>query len=199
MAFTCFNRNIPDEAHEKIKAMGPAGVQAFAFSRPAAGSSSSTAGCSARGIPDECFAKWASTSTPGTDSRHRFPPEGGNRWLIVTDRTYFARNIPDECYDRLGTMWNAGRGTDLRRVSAAGRQPLGDSRRQAALLPRHRRRVLPDAVQLRPGAPAGRPRRVHAVERLGDPGPGFATSPGGSPTSATTRWGRSASRIRSIT
>ena len=31
MPFTCFNRSIPDEAHEKIQSMGPAGVQAFAF------------------------------------------------------------------------------------------------------------------------------------------------------------------------
>jgi hypothetical protein len=31
MPFTCFNRNIRDEAHDKIKALGPSGVQAFAF------------------------------------------------------------------------------------------------------------------------------------------------------------------------
>ena len=31
MAFTCFNRNISDEAHDKIKELGPSGMQAFAF------------------------------------------------------------------------------------------------------------------------------------------------------------------------
>ena len=31
MALTVFNRNIRDEAHDKIREKGPSGVQAFAF------------------------------------------------------------------------------------------------------------------------------------------------------------------------
>jgi CubicO group peptidase (beta-lactamase class C family) len=109
MAFTCFNRNIPDEAHETIKSMGPAGVQAFAFAPGGGWVIVVNGGYFARGIPDECFAKLGEFINGGHKIRViAFPPEGGNRWLIVTDRTYFARNIPDECYDRLGTMWNAG-------------------------------------------------------------------------------------------
>jgi CubicO group peptidase (beta-lactamase class C family) len=109
MSFTCFNRNIPDEAHEKIKAMGPAGVQAFAFAPGGGWVIVVNGGYFARGIPDECFHKLGEFISAGHRIRViAFPPEGGNRWLIVTDKTYFARNIPDECYDRLGTMWGAG-------------------------------------------------------------------------------------------
>src|SRR5262249_51525928 len=28
--------------------------------------------------------------------------------LIVTHKTYFARNIPDECYQKLGDLWSGG-------------------------------------------------------------------------------------------
>lgn len=109
MAFTCFNRNIPDEAHDKIKAMGPAGVQAFAFAPGDGWVIVVNGGYFARGIPDECFQQLGAFINAGHRIRViAFPPEGGNRWLIVTDRGYFARNIPDECYDRLGAMWRAG-------------------------------------------------------------------------------------------
>jgi len=109
MSFTCFNRNIPDEAHEKIQSMGPAGVQAFAFTPSGGWVIVVEGGYFARGIPDECFTKLGEFVNAGHKIRSiAFPHEGGNRWVIVTDKTYFARNIPDECYDRLGTMWNAG-------------------------------------------------------------------------------------------
>jgi CubicO group peptidase (beta-lactamase class C family) len=109
MAFTCFNRNIPEEAHQRINAMGPAGVQAFTFAPGGGWVIAVNGGYFARGIPDECFQKLGEFIGAGHRIRViAFPPEGGNRWLIVTDRAYFARNIPDECYDRLGTMWRAG-------------------------------------------------------------------------------------------
>jgi CubicO group peptidase (beta-lactamase class C family) len=109
MAFTYFNRNIPDEAHQQIAAMGPAGVRVFAFAPGGGWVIVTENGHYARGIPDECFTQIGQLRAAG----HKinviaFPPEGGNRFLIVTDRTYFARNIPDECFDRLGTMWAAG-------------------------------------------------------------------------------------------
>lgn len=109
MAFTCFNRNIRDEAHDKIKELGPSGVQAFAFTPSGGWVIVTNGGLFARNIPEECYQKLLSYAGDGHKIRVvAFPPEGGNRWLIVTDRTYFARNIPDECYDRLGVMWNAG-------------------------------------------------------------------------------------------
>jgi CubicO group peptidase (beta-lactamase class C family) len=109
MTFAYFNRNIPDEAHEKMGQMGPAGVREFSFT-PSGGWVIVVAnGHFARGIPDECFAKLGEFISGGHVIRSiSFPPEGGNRWLIVSDRGYFARNIPDECYAKLGEMWNAG-------------------------------------------------------------------------------------------
>jgi CubicO group peptidase (beta-lactamase class C family) len=109
MAFSYFDRHIPDEAHQKIGDMGPAGVQAFAFTPSGGWVIVVNGGHFARGIPDECFQKLGEFIHAGHKIRViAFPPEGGNRWLIVTDQTYYARNIPDECYQKLGEMWNAG-------------------------------------------------------------------------------------------
>src|SRR5262245_47705507 len=106
MAFTCFNRNIRDEAHEKIRALGPAGVQAFAFTPSGGWVIVVNGDLFDRNSPAECYSKLHEYTGAGHKIRViAFPPEGGNSWLIVTDRTYFARNIPDECYDQLGVMW----------------------------------------------------------------------------------------------
>lgn len=57
MSFAYFDRNIPDEAHQKIGTMGPAGVQAFAFTPDGGWVIVVDNGYFARGIPDECFQK----------------------------------------------------------------------------------------------------------------------------------------------
>jgi CubicO group peptidase (beta-lactamase class C family) len=112
MPFNCFNRNIPDEAHEKIKSLGPAGVRVVAFTPGGGWVVVSKNGLFARNIPDECYDKLRSFVQDGHQVRTiAFPPEGGNRWVIVTDRDLFARNIPEECYQK------------LRDFSAAGHQP----------------------------------------------------------------------------
>jgi CubicO group peptidase (beta-lactamase class C family) len=122
-SFAYFSRNIPDEAHHKIGDMGPAGVQAFAFTPDGGWVIVTNGGYFARGIPDECFQKLGEFINDGHKIRViAFPPEGGNRWLIVTDKTYFARNIPDACYAKLGEMWNAG----ARPTSVAFPYPGGD-------------------------------------------------------------------------
>jgi len=109
MSFSYFDRNIPDEAHEKIGQMGPSGVQAFAFTPSGGWVIVVNGGYFARGIPDACFQKLGEFIQAGHKIRViAFPPEGGNRWLIVTDQTYFASNIPPDCYAKLGEMWNAG-------------------------------------------------------------------------------------------
>lgn len=108
MSFTYFNRNIPDEAHEKIGAMGAAGVSVFAFA-PNGGWVIVTAngGYFARGIPDECFDQLGAFIKAGDKIRViAFTPSGG--WVIVTSRTYFAKGIPDECFTKLGEIFNAG-------------------------------------------------------------------------------------------
>jgi len=89
--------------------LGPAGIQAFAFTPSGDWVIVGNGGHFARGIPDECFTQLGLYIKGGHKIRViAFPPEGGNRWLIVTDKTYFARNIPDQCYDQLGAMWKAG-------------------------------------------------------------------------------------------
>ena len=109
MSFAYFDRNIPDEAHQRIGAMGPSGVQVLAFTPGGGWVLVVNNGYFARGIPDECFQKLGEFITAGHNiTVIAFPPEGGNRWLIVTDKSYFARNIPDECYSKLGELWNAG-------------------------------------------------------------------------------------------
>jgi hypothetical protein len=45
-------------------------------------------GLFARNIPEECYQKLLAYAGDGHKIRViAFPPEGGNRWLIVTDRT----------------------------------------------------------------------------------------------------------------
>jgi CubicO group peptidase (beta-lactamase class C family) len=98
-----FNRNIPDEAHQKIGEYADAGIAAFAAT-PSGGwvAVARDGRYFARGIPDECFQKLGEFIGQGDKVRViAFPPAGGNSWVIVTDRNYFARNIPDECFKEL--------------------------------------------------------------------------------------------------
>jgi len=109
MPFDCFNRNIQDEAHDKIRSMGPAGVRVFAFTPSGGWVIVTKSDLFARNIPDECYDKLRSFFNNGHQVRLiAFPPEGGNRWVIVSDRDLFARNIPDECYEKLKEFWSAG-------------------------------------------------------------------------------------------
>lgn len=199
MSFTCFNRNVPDEAHEKLKSMGPAGVRAFAFTPSGGWVIVAEGGYFARGIPDECFAKLGELISAGHRVRCvAFPAEGGNRWIIVTDKTYVARSIPDECYDKLGAMWNAGA-----RPTCVAFPPDGGNR--WAILARKSlycrgiddecfQRLSNYAQGLRPAERvASRPPGAGSSWR------GTATSHGASPTSATRRWARSARAFSSTT
>lgn len=108
MAFLYLNRNIPDEAHQKIGQMGPNGVSVFAFT-PNNGWVIVTKERAyfARGIPDECFRTLGEFINAGDDVRViAFTPSNG--WVIVTDRNYFARGIPDECFQKVGEFFAAG-------------------------------------------------------------------------------------------
>ncbi|TVP44636.1 MAG: class A beta-lactamase-related serine hydrolase [Gemmatimonadales bacterium] len=62
-----------------------------------------------RNIPLECRNRLGSLRAEG----HRilcvaFPPAGGNRWCIVTDKDVVPRNIPTECRDRIQTFRSEG-------------------------------------------------------------------------------------------
>jgi len=109
MSFKLFDRNLSDEAHEKIKELGPSGIEALAFTPSGGWVIVSAGGMFARGIPDECYDKLKAYRQDGHKIRViAFPPAGGNSWLIVTDQTLFARNISDECYQKLLEFWGKG-------------------------------------------------------------------------------------------
>jgi CubicO group peptidase (beta-lactamase class C family) len=62
-----------------------------------------------RGIPDECHEKMKEFGNGGYRIRWvAFPPAGGNRWSVVTDKAFFNRNIPDECHDKMKEFVKAG-------------------------------------------------------------------------------------------
>ena len=74
MAFTCFNRNIRDEAHDKIRELGPSGVQAFAFTPSGGWVIVTNGGLFARNIPRSATrssAPMLATATRFASSRSR--------------------------------------------------------------------------------------------------------------------------------
>jgi CubicO group peptidase (beta-lactamase class C family) len=100
---TKFNRNIDPEAHAQMERLLAEGIAVFAF-HPDGGWVIVTEKGSkfARNIPEECNQKLEEFLAAGHKIRSiAFPPQGGNRWVIVTDRTKFARNIPAEANEQL--------------------------------------------------------------------------------------------------
>jgi len=110
-----FNRNIPDECHQKMKDFAAAGddVVAVAFA-PGGGSHWSVVAKSGaffnRNIPDECHQKMQDMSKNGAKIVHvAFPPQGGNSWSVVNDQgAFFNRNIPDECHQKMQELSKDG-------------------------------------------------------------------------------------------
>jgi CubicO group peptidase (beta-lactamase class C family)/uncharacterized protein YkuJ len=55
-----------------------------------------------KNIPKECRNKIAEFRNEGRRIVCvAFPPEGGNRWSVITDSNFFNRGIPDECHDKM--------------------------------------------------------------------------------------------------
>ena len=105
--FRCFNRNIPDHAHEQLLELGPSTLQELAFSPTGGWVLVSKGGYAARDIPDECYERLEAFVGEGDTVRSiAFTPTGG--WIIITDQRYFARGIPDQCFEMLVQMWNDG-------------------------------------------------------------------------------------------
>lgn len=109
-----FNRNIPDECHQKVKDFSSAGNEpvCVAFA-PGSNHWSVVAKNGAyfnRNIPDECHQKMGELSKDGAKIVWvAFPPQGGNSWSIVNDHgAYFNRNIPDECHQQMGELSKNG-------------------------------------------------------------------------------------------
>ncbi|WNJ20247.1 serine hydrolase domain-containing protein [Pontibacter sp. G13] len=97
------NRNIPNEAHNKMGEFIPDGISTFAMHPDGGWVIVSKKGRKfARNIPEECNKEIDNYLAQGHEIRCvAFPPEGGNCWVIVTDRNIFARNIPQEAFDTL--------------------------------------------------------------------------------------------------
>ncbi|MES2685033.1 MAG: serine hydrolase domain-containing protein [Pseudomonadota bacterium] len=112
MATKLFNRNIPDECHQKMKDFLAAGddLASVAFA-PGSNRWSIVARSGAyfnRNIPDECHAKMAELSKNGAKiTCVAFTPGGG--WSLVNNQgTYFNRNIPDECHAKMADLSKNG-------------------------------------------------------------------------------------------
>jgi CubicO group peptidase (beta-lactamase class C family) len=115
MAVIFFNRNVPDECHQKMRDFAAAGNDVIwvAFA-PGAGSHWSVLTKNGtffnRNIPDECHQKMKDLSKGGAKViRVAFPPQGGNSWSIVNDQgVFFNRNIPDECHQEMKELSKGG-------------------------------------------------------------------------------------------
>ena len=123
-----FNRNIPEEAQEKINQIQLKKINSFSFS-PNGGwvivtESNETF---ARNIPNECFLKIKELKGKGHKIQQiSFPPKGGsNSWIIITDKTTFARNIPEECNKEIQALEK--RGKKIMNVSFPYKNPFTNS------------------------------------------------------------------------
>lgn len=106
-----FNRNISDEAHQRMQSMAGEGIRVFAMTRSGGRVIITNRNTLfARNIPDECYDKIKNYQRKGEKILCvAFHPRGGNRWSIITNKGFFNRNIPDECHDKMREMHNAGR------------------------------------------------------------------------------------------
>jgi CubicO group peptidase (beta-lactamase class C family) len=109
-----FNRNIPDECHQKIKDFSSAGNEPVCVAFAPGGNHWSVVAKNGayfnRNIPDECHQQIGELSKNGAKIVCvAFPPQGGNSWSIVNDHgAYFNRNIPDECHHQMGELSKNG-------------------------------------------------------------------------------------------
>lgn len=106
-----FNRNLDPEANSQMEQMLSEGIAVFAI-HPEGGWVIVTheGNKFARNIPEECNTQLEKFLADGDTIRSiAFPAQGGNRWVIVTDRDKFARNIPQECSDKLDQYLGAGK------------------------------------------------------------------------------------------
>jgi hypothetical protein len=113
MSTVFWNRNISDEAHQKMKEFISGGDDVTWFASPPPGGNHwsiiTTKTFFNRNIPDECHQKMKELH----DAGHKlvcvaFPPAGGNSWSLITDKTFFNRNIPDECHQKMKELHDAG-------------------------------------------------------------------------------------------
>jgi CubicO group peptidase (beta-lactamase class C family) len=115
MAIIFFNRNIPDECHQKMKDFSATGDDITWVAFPPGGGNrwsilTKNGAFFNRNIPDECHQKMQELSQNGARIvRVAFPPQGGNSWSIVNNQgAFFNRNIPDECHQKMQELSQNG-------------------------------------------------------------------------------------------
>ena len=104
-----FNRNIPDECHQKMQELSKNGAKIVCVAFPPGGGNSwsivnDQGAFFNRNIPDECHQKMQDLSKNGAKVRCvAFPPAGGNSWSVINDQgAYFNRNVADEAHMYFG-------------------------------------------------------------------------------------------------
>jgi hypothetical protein len=114
MTVKFFNRDIPDECHQKMKDFTAAGDDIIWVAFPSGGGGNrfsiiaKSGAYFNRNIPDECHQKMGELSQNGAKvTRVAFTPQGG--WSVVNDKgAYFNRNIPDEAHQKMGELSQGG-------------------------------------------------------------------------------------------
>ena len=122
---TFFNRNIPDECHQKMKELLGGGHKIVSVAFPPAGGNSWSVVTDKtfwnRNVPDECHEKMKELRAGG----HKvlsvaFPPAGGNRWSVVAQSRFFNRVISADCHRAMRAMTQCGLGLRLVAFPPAG-------------------------------------------------------------------------------
>ena len=110
MSTICWNRNISDEAHQKMKEFTSSGDDIVWFASPPPGGNHWSIITNKtflnRNIPDECHQKMKELHDAGQTLRLvAFPGQGGNKWSVIGEHAFFDRNVPDECHMILGELY----------------------------------------------------------------------------------------------
>jgi hypothetical protein len=113
MSTTYWNRNIPDEAHQKIVEFVANGHEIIWVAFPPAGGNRWSIITDKtffnRNVPDECHKSMGDLHAAGHKLRCvAFPHGGSNSWSLVTDKTFVNRNIPDACHKTMSDLHAAG-------------------------------------------------------------------------------------------
>lgn len=113
MSTVFWNRNIADEAHQKMIDFTSGGQEITWIALPPPGGNHWSIVTDKtffnRNVPDECHQKMLEFR----DAGHKllcvaFPPAGGNRWSIITDKTFFNRGVPEECHQKMQEFRETG-------------------------------------------------------------------------------------------
>ncbi|SDM76970.1 CubicO group peptidase, beta-lactamase class C family [Geodermatophilus siccatus] len=100
------NHNIPEAAHTFIDRNISAGILTVAFGpRGSWVCVAANGACDSHGIPRGCKDALRDFLRRGFRIRSiAFPPQGGDRWVVVADQDYSAQGIPDECIQVMDTF-----------------------------------------------------------------------------------------------